>query len=411
MRRYLLILFLLLTSSFLYAQDLEDEGKKEDPDTEALRRWIREKRMISIKEIGGDLSLSGEVRFEFQAINERKDGSQQRGLSTEAKPVYGYDVEVNLMLDYQSERSWASIKLEFDNSVGTISATTNKIALEKAYLGARLIDGETFNFDAELGRRNLSAVFDSKIQFSSLFDGGLLKFNKAFESIGNFYTNLGVFLVSDLKNHYGEVVEMGMLRVANTGLYMKYSFINWKKNFSHDETLRNKRFDFAISQFQIGYQGTVSKYEKYIKIYLAGLTNHLADKLVLSNQTFKKYNLGAYFGLSYGRILQKGDWAVDANYQYVMPQAIPDYDVSGISNGNTQNVGLYTLKIDGTGGATNITNATGNANYQGATFEFLYAISGNLTLLQNIEFSFNQTKDFGPSMSYQKYEMEFIYAF
>ena len=408
MKKIFIFLFLIFSTFILFSQDLEDEGKKEDPDMEALRRWIREKRMISIKEIGGDLSLSGEVRFEFQAINERRDGSQQRGLSNLTKPVYGYDVEVNIMLDYQSDQTWSSIKIEFDNNAGNISGTTNKIALEKAYLGVRLIDGETFNFDGEIGRRNLSNVFDSKIEFSILFDGGVIK---AWESIGSFYTNLGVFIISDLKNHYGEVIEMGMLKIANTGLYMKYSFINWKKDFSQDETFRNKRFDFAISQFQIGYQGIVSKYDKYIKIYLAGLMNHLADKIVLSGQTFKKYNLGAYLGLSYGRILQKGDWAVDANYQYVMPQAIPDFDVSGISNGNTLNSGLYTVNIDGTGGAATINNAVGSANYQGASFEFLYAITNNITLLQNFEFSFNQTKAFGPSMSYQKYEMEFIYAF
>ena len=43
------------------------------------------------------------------------------------------------------------------------AARAVKIALEKAYFGGRIIDGETFNFDGELGRRNLGDVFESKI--------------------------------------------------------------------------------------------------------------------------------------------------------------------------------------------------------------------------------------------------------
>ncbi len=58
-----------------------DFDAKSDPDSrdmDALRRWLRDKRFVTMKEIGGDLSLSGEVRTEFQAINERRDGVQQR---------------------------------------------------------------------------------------------------------------------------------------------------------------------------------------------------------------------------------------------------------------------------------------------------------------------------------------------
>ncbi|NGX48464.1 MAG: hypothetical protein K940chlam5_00049 [Candidatus Anoxychlamydiales bacterium] len=412
MKRYI---YFLLAIFFLQAAFARDpfEGKQEEPDMDALRKWVREKRMISIKELGGDLSLSGEVRVEYQGFNEKKNGIKQRGISSAtSNPNNAFDVEVNLILDYHSGRTWGIIKLEFDNDMGIDSGTTHEIALEKAYFGGRMIDGETFNFDGELGRRNLSDVFDSKIEFSSIFDGGLFRFNKAFESIGSFYVNLGAFLISDFYKHFGEVTEIGLLDIANTGFFVKYSFINWKKFFDSDGG-RKRRFNFGNSQLLLGYQGIMAKWDKYTKIYLAGLMNHFAKDLTFANDVnlHKKYNLAWYVGISVGRILQARDWAIDVNFQYVMPQAVSDFDAGGITTGNADNVGLYTTSVTGTGNPTTRADAVGEANYKGFSFDFLYAITNNLTLLQRFEISNNQTRSFGPAMSFKKYEMEFIYAF
>jgi len=147
--------------------------------------------------------------------------------------------------------------------------------------------------------------------------------------------------------------------------------------------------------------------------------NHFAKDLTFANpisgqedvNLHKKYNLAWYIGISVGRILQAKDWAIDVNFQYVMPQAVSDFDASGITTGNAQNVGLYTTSVTGTGNRTTRSNAVGEANYKGFSFDLLYAITNNLTLFQNFQISNNQTKSFGPSMSFKKYEMEFIYAF
>ena len=47
MKKIFIFLFLIFSTFILFSQDLEDEGKKEDPDMEALRRWIREKRTFT----------------------------------------------------------------------------------------------------------------------------------------------------------------------------------------------------------------------------------------------------------------------------------------------------------------------------------------------------------------------------
>lgn len=408
MKKLLFLLILLLYSQISYAASAAEAGQNE-LDMEAFKKWIKDKRMVTIKEIGGDLALSGEVRVEYQKDNEKKNGIRQRGQgSTTTKPDNAFDVEVNLMFDYHQERTWASVRLEFDNDMGVFSGTTDHLSLERAYFGGRIIDSDTFSFDAELGRRLFSDIFESKIEFDTTYDGAVLKFNKAYESIGAFYINLGVFLVNDFFNHYGEVSELGCLRIADTGFFVKYSFINWKRHIHN--FVQNERFNFGISQVIFGYQGTT--FERYTKLYIAGLINHYANHLTLVDKKYPhRYNLGGYVGVSYGRILQRGDWAVNVSFQYVMPQAIPDYDSSGVGRGNAEKVGLYTLNVDGTGPPTTSKNAVGNENFKGLSFDLLYAITDNLTVFQNFKMSNNQTKEVGPWLSFKRYEMEFIYAF
>lgn len=408
MKKFIFSILSIFIWQYSYAQTAADAGRNE-LDMEAYKKWIREKRMVTIKEIGGDLSISGEVRVEYQKDNEIKNGIKQRGQnSTTHRADNSFDVEVNLMFDYHQERTWAAVRLEFDNDMGIFSGTTDHLSLERAYLGGRIVDGDTFSFDAELGRRLFSDIFDSKIEFDTTYDGAVLKFNKAYEAIGAFYLNLGVYLVNDFFNHYGEVAELGCLQIADTGFYIKYSFVNWKKHFSNFIT--NERFNFANSQVIFGYQGTT--FDKYTKVYIAGLINHLAEHLTLVDKKYpRRYNLGAYIGVSYGRILKGGDWAINVCFEYVMPQAVPDFDSSGIGRGNAERVGLYTLNIDGTGPPTTSKDAVGNENFKGFTFDLLYSITDNLTLYQNFKISNNQTYKVGPSLSFKRYEMEFIYAF
>lgn len=116
--------------------DIQFDDKQTENDMDALRRWLQDKRLVSLKELGGDLSISGEVRTEAQFMNEKRatQGSnnfiQQRGMnSATGKPSLAWDVEFNLMLDYHTERTWAAMKLEFDNDMGIRSGTVNKIRL------------------------------------------------------------------------------------------------------------------------------------------------------------------------------------------------------------------------------------------------------------------------------------------
>lgn len=388
-----------------------DEKRTPDADDmEALRRWIRDKRLVTVKEIGGDLSISGDVRAEFQDISEVKNGIRQRGDGGALeKPQYAWDVEVNLMVDYRTDRTWAAIKLEFDNDMGMRSGTVNRIRLEKGYLGGRLVPGDTFTMDGEIGRRYLFNVYESKIEFASLFDGCLFRFNKAFEGIGDFYTNVGALLVDDRTNHYAFVAEIGGLRIANGGTNIKLSTIDWYKPYANQAT--DSRYRYVVSQLLAYYQcfpEWIGK--KMIKIYGAGLHNWLAEGVVQTG--WEKKNWAWYAGMSIGVLKKQYDWAIDVNYQWAQAQSVPEFDCLGIGRGNGASVGFYTTNINGDPSSlTTRATAVGTTNYKGFELEGLYAFTDNLTVQQSLKYSWTLDKSIGPDLRYKQYELEFIYAF
>jgi hypothetical protein len=421
-----LVSAVLLTSGALFAHpfprmvaatgDVDYADKKIESDMEPLRRWLSDKRLITVRELGGDLSLSGEVRTEFQNTNETRNGQSQRGVN-KLRPGQAWDIEVNLMLDYRTDFTWAAIKLEFDNDMGVRSGTVNKLRLEKAYLGGRFVAGDTFTFDGEIGRRQGLALFDSKVEFAALLDGVFLRFNKAFVSIGDYYLNACAFLVDDRTNHYAYVMEMGGLRIANIGLGMKYSLIDWIKHFS--DPLKSDRYRFLVQQMIVFYQFNPTwLWKKLVKIYAAGVNNIAAHDLVLATSAtdpatinFGKQNWGWYVGLVIGQAKKKGNFAIEIDYQWVQAQAIPDYDFSGIGRGNAAGIGLYTTNIDGSGTVTNAQTAVGPCNYRGFEIDFLYLFTNNLLVELNFKLSNTLNKGIGPDLKYNQFETEFIYAF
>jgi len=191
---------------------------------------------------------------------------------------------------------------------------------------------------------------------------------------------------------------------------MKYSIIDWYKPYANE--LNNLRYKYLVSQFLTSYQfypEWIGK--KLIKFYGAGLCNHLAGGVIQTHG--ERENFAWYAGVSIGLVKKQFDWALDANYQWVQAQSIPDFDCSGIGRGNAEGVGFYTSNADGnpSSGATTVLNAVGSTNYKGFELRALYALTDNLTVQQNLVYSTTLNKSIGPNIFYKQYEMEFIYAF
>ncbi len=406
---YLVTSFFLMGTGLLYSID---ESSTEDIDIEALRDWVNTKRQVTVKELGGNLSISGEVRTEMQITSEKRNGIKQRGANgaVSGVPSDTYDIEVNLLLDYRTDRTWATAKIEFDDNAGAISGDFSGIALERAFLGFRMINKDTFTVDLEFGRRNFGYTFDSRIEFGSFMDGIMLKYDHAFDQAGDFYFHGGPFLIDERDDHYGYVGEFGLLNILNTGLYSKYSLINWNtKHFTEKDQIKQRFYRFTNSQGIIGYKFQPKWLGKMITIYSAFLYNHAAHRLEVASD--KKANMAGYGGFSVGEIRKKGDWSFDINYQVVGAQSIPEFDVSGIGRGNAAKVGFYSDRTRARGDSTTRETAVGGTNYKGVAMQLLYLATNNITVFQSWQQSINLNDNIGPFIRYKQYELELIYAF
>src|SRR5581483_6701782 len=263
---------------------------------------------------------------------------------------------------------------------------------------------DTYSFDVEAGRRRMSTIVDSKIEFNNFFDGLWFRYDQSYDAIGDLYLHAGVFIINENKNHFGYLGELGIYNVGGTGLYTKYSLLDWDTKDLHNRLL-NKRFDFLVSQLIFGYKFLPTRLQKIVQIYLAGLWNSNAKKREITNH--KRANWGAYLGVSIGELKKKGDWAFDINYQVLAAQCVPDFDVQGIGLGNATNSGFY---ANGNVANTRRT-AAGSVNYRGFIMTLDYLLTNQLNMQQSWQQSITLDTSIGPFRRYKQYEIEFIYGF
>ncbi|GAB4226396.1 MAG: hypothetical protein Tsb0021_02340 [Chlamydiales bacterium] len=437
--KYLMPAVLLTTCILSLSAEAPPRGVRREVrerDYQAVQEFVNSKRTIPLEQKDCNLTISGDVRFDWASVVERVDGFKLRGKNGLARqnPQTGlvvisddpdagfpfstneFDIVFNLYLDYVCDRSWAVAWLQFDNFAGIEfgirpcsqdpegmfgSGTCDHICLRKAYIGYNLCADGCTRFDIELGRRPLYNVFDSRVQFQNRFDGILFRYAHNFGCWGDLYWNTGLFVVDERVNHYAYVTEMGLLNPCDYGFDIKYSFIDWRSWLTQgrNRCLTNDPIgaDFRVSQITLHYN-TVTEYLcQPLKLYGAFLINHDAKGIPLT--LGKKENLAWYAGILIGEVCRAGDWAFDVNYQYVEAQAIPSSDVSGI--GDRANVLRQTFTSDG----------RGFTNYKGWHFEALYALTDNLSIDAILEFLTQIDRNIGGSHSYSKFEIEAIYAF
>lgn len=387
-------------------------------DFDALRDYLRSKRDIDLDKKKTELSISGDVRFEWRHMTETAKGRRLRGRGAENPETFklfepaifknDFDIEFNLTFAYKTKRSWTVAQLKFDNPAGVDnfidcddnpegvhgSGRCDKLCLKKAYMGYSIYNENDRHVDIELGRRKLSDVFDSEIQFLSRFDGVVLKFATPLSQGGIAYWNTGAFIIDERADNFGYVTEIGSLDVANSGFDVKYSFIHWQQNsinrcfVSDPEGLK-----FKISQFTLAYNffPKICGLEEPAQIYGAFLINHARAN----------NNLGGYIAFALGEVEGEGDWALDIQYQVVGAYAISDGDVGGIGRGNVMEES-FTDRDD---------LRRGNTNFRGWKVDFLYAITDNLTIDATVEASKALNDKIGGKHTFSKLELEAIFAF
>lgn len=437
-----------------YSSDLRDEIDERDFD--AVVEYLNSKRSIVLQEKACNLALSGDVRAEWQNITEKVNGISRRG--GDARDCYGdtdapvggstgtpdgiriprndFDIAVNLYFDYKCDRTWGVAQLQFDNSMGVQeshkeistqnifidanernvdsacqrydnetsfgSGRSDGLSLRKAYMGYNLCADGQSRLDVEVGRRRFYDVFDSRVEFNSLFDGVLLRYSSQFDCCSDAYINVAGFVVDERSSHFGWVVEAGALNIFDSGFDVKYSYIDWElKGINRAGIPHPRGWQFHIHQILGYYHLDDDLLCMPAKAYGAFLINTLGAAREQTNET--KANIGWYVGGIIGEVCREGDWSLDVNYQYVQAQAVPDADVSGIGRGNAYKE-TFTM-------ASAAANARGNANFKGWRAEALYALTDNLTVNAQFHYSTEVDAAIGGTLHYSKWKLSTIYAF
>lgn len=413
-----------------------------EKDFDALRDFLKSRRMEDVAAKKSNLIVSGDLRTEWRHMSETCCGQNLRGGEAERKglPISrnDFDIECNLYFNCVYERSWAVAHVRYDNSAGVDdndhpcfpknenditpgcdkscfdksiqcngdpegyhgSGRCGDLCLKKAFFGYTIYLDDCSRFDVEVGRRgNLYNAFESNVQFLSRFDGILFKYDSACECVADWYVHVAGFLVDERVNHFAWAVETGLSNIADSNLDFKYSLIDWEKHGTNRCHARNpKGFRFINSQFLLCYLMEPSWTDKKLRFYGAYLVNHAAHKVQVGKH--RKYmNTAWYVGALIGSVRKEGDWSLEIQYQVVGAFAMPDGDSAGIGRGNTLDESVTTC------------SRRGNTNFKGWKGEFLYAFTDNITLDSILEHSTALDKGFGGAHTYSKFELEAIYAF
>ena len=394
-------------------------------DDAAVYDFVKSKRAISIAEKGGSLGISGDVRAEWDYMRARSDGKSQRGGKSSQngpseKPhapfaTSEFTIETNLMLDYKTDRSWAAVQFQFNNSAGVNKVdhkkpqTNNKnilygsgsgdnLFLRKAYVGYNLSERGTSRWDVLVGRRRLYDEFDSQVQFYSIFDGLTLKYANSFEGTMDLTVKAAAFVIDSTVNQFGYVGELGFLNLGDTGFDLKYSLIEWDTRTVNRFGEKNPRgSEFLNHQFTFAYNFSPDMIQTKTKLYGAYLHNANASKHRFTRDM--KKDDAYYIGFRMGEIRRAGDWSLDLQYQLVEAQAVPEFDVSGIKRDNPQNVSFYNHRWGGF------------ANYQGYKFNANYGMTDNWTLNVSFERARQESNRIGGKHRSYQFEVATIYAF
>ena len=248
-------------------------------------------------------------------------------------------------------------------------------------------------------------------------------------------------------NHIGYATEIGIVNVLESGLDLKYSFVDWRKKGENRCFERNPLgCEFMNSEFSFSYNFEPEIYCVTIpaELYAGVVLNHAAKKNAFTH--YKRKNLGWYAGIYIGQVDKKGDWSFEVEYLYVPAQAVSDFDVGSIGRGNILNEHLTDIlfypDVKATGneklsgdpsspalssitesklggsvssygypGSTSFLPRRGNANFKGWSLEFLYAITDNLSVDLVYEFSKAEDIKIGGRHDYSVVKLESIYAF
>lgn len=432
-------------------EKIESKDSKQAKETPEAKEVAKEKEKEEEKDAKKVLLISGDVRGDWRHKNETIKGeSLLGGNAVDSRGVRRgrnkFCIQVNFRIDYDVEKSWAVLHLQYDNKAGLddelgCSDTNAKgvptcyckelfgsgecgdICMKQAYFGYSLCKWKESEFYVEVGRRHLYDVFDSRVQFLSRFDGILFGYDGSWKDVFDTYARLAGFVVDFRSNHFAWITELGALNIYNYGLDLKYSFIDWRKNGhnrcseevsgckENDPCKKKKTKGFKCgdrdppgSKFMVSQWTAIYNLKKDAtflclptRFFGAFLLNHdnPEDRCFVGKQ-----NKAWYAGIRLGELKNADSWAFQVQYQYVEAFSVPDLDMAGIGNGN-----VFDDLI--------LTDGRGNTNFKGWRFDSIYAFTDEIMISARYEWSTEiERKLFNGGRHYfNQIKVEMLYVF
>jgi|GEM_PF-3120936 len=404
------------------------------------------KRTIPLNEKGEGLRLSGDIRADFLYRKGRINGVNFRGHgNSDAQgvrlPTEEFAVRLNFRADYKCKDFYAVSQIEWDDIGGVFtrrppcgtdcqkghlfgSGSCDYLCLKRMYIGGVLWKSDCGQkVWVDIGRKSLYFNFDSRIQYKARVDGIFSEYSHKYAEYADkrsseFALRGAYFLVDQKSNHFAWVYESRFYNIQNSGFDLKYSMIDWGQSGKNACGIRRPLgWRFLNSQITLDYNFKQKVFGKKLNIYSAALMNHRAKPITFELPNGVPFlrippgtyhigsdNIGAYLGFIIGEVSEAGDFSFDCNYQYVQAQAVPDCDSRGIGTGNFRKENFAE-------------DRRGNGNFKGIHLGFLYAITKNLQLDIQFEYStainhiFDAHDNTFAGPDYRRFEIELIHAF
>lgn len=387
-------------------------------DLWAVRDWLKAKR-VAINNKGADLSISGDLRVDWRNVTLSR-GSRNVCGSGDALGGFSnnlFNSDFRLYFDYRTDKTWTSIKLGFENALGSQQGEVDQISLDRANMGYHLLDDGTSRLDVLVGRQRAYDLYDSEFQFNSTIDGFTGSYTVSFESVGDFLVHGGGYIVDVARPRSLWIIEAGVYNIADTGAYVEYSFADWAKAASY-ATAQNVRQQFIINQFTLGYVVNPDFLGIDIRVFGQFAWNATANtnQIVRASkgQITSSQGLAWVIAVQLGKLEKANDWAFQAQWQAVEAQAVPEFDVSGIGAGSSLGAGLFNS-------ASLLGIGNGTTNYNGWELDLMYAITDEMTLELRFQRALslrtinNKVKNaygsWGAPLNYTNFEIMAIYGF
>jgi len=444
-------LLAILTLSTLYVYADETDGRTrfqveiEESDQKILDDFINRKRKIPLIDKANDLKFSGEIHAEWNYYGEKINGKNVRVFVFDEQETINndvfqpgdtlaigpndFDIQCDLFVDWDTPRTWARMHLRFDNAAGVDdngknkridpqgyhgSGTCNKICLKEGYVGFEIFKRDQRRLTIELGRRgNIYKAFYSELEFGSRLDGIILKYASRFKDFADWYVQCAGFVVDERATQCAWIAEAGLGNIMDTGLDLKYSFVDWTKRGRNRYFVKHPLgFRFKVSQVSFIYNTSPKILcGEPLRVFGGFLYNHTPSGKTYVNAARKPgeykpklvkigrdQNKGGFFGMQYRELHKEGDWTCRGLIAYCEAQCIPDNDVHTIGTGNFLN---DSLTSDG----------RGNTNWQGYGLQIGYALTNQWVFEMLYDHSWSIDNRIAGTHGFTRYCIESTYCF